>query len=373
MCEAISRVHEGNEGTALPTLAAESTSTSNGPIIDVDWWVYLVFLAFVIAMLLVDLKLFHRHEHEPSFRESLLWAMVWIGLGLLFGVGLLVFEGGIAASEYYAGFLIEKALSVDNMFVFVLIFSYFRVPFAYQHQVLFFGILGALIFRGAFIAAGVALINNFEWIIYVFGAFLIWTAFRMVRNTEEVHPENNPVLTFFQRRFPTTTRYDGQRLLTIESGRRVATPLFVCLLFIETTDIVFAVDSIPAIFAVTRDPFIVLTSNVFAILGLRALYFLLAGSVDRFHLLKYGLAVVLGFVGIKMLVVAFGIHVPVVASLVFITLTLTVTIIASLRTEPSEEQKLMARSLRFPKPDEVAQIEPQVEREQERSRASGEG
>jgi tellurite resistance protein TerC len=356
----------------LPTLAAESTSTSNGPIIEVDWWVYAVFLAFVITMLLVDLKLFHRHEHEPLFRESLLWAIVWIGLGLTFGVGLLVFAGGPAAGEYYAGFLIEKALSVDNMFVFVLIFSYFRVPFMYQHQVLFFGILGALVFRGIFIAAGVALINNFEWIIYVFGAFLIWTAFRMVRNSQEVHPQNNPVLMFFERRFPTTTRYDGQRLFTIENGRRVASPLFVCLLFVEMTDIVFAVDSIPAIFAITRDPFIVLTSNVFAILGLRALYFLLAGSMDRFHLLKYGLAVVLGFVGVKMLLTAFDIHVPILLSLGFIITTLTVTVIASLKTEPSEEQKAMARSLQFPKPEEIAHVGAPQERERERSSTRGE-
>jgi tellurite resistance protein TerC len=331
------------ERNALLALVAETTSSTTAPLIEVPWWIYPAFLVFVIAMLLVDLKLFHAEEHEPSFRESLTWVIVWVTLACAFGVALLVIEGGRAAGEYFAGYLIEYSLSVDNMFVFVLIFSYFQVPFSYQHQVLFFGILGAIIFRGLFIAAGSALINNFEWVVYVFGAFLIYTAFRMVRSTETVHPDENPVLRFFERRFPTTTRYSGQKLFTVEAGRRVATPLFVCLLFIEMTDIVFAVDSIPAIFAITTDPFLVLTSNVFAILGLRALYFLLAGSMDRFHLLKYGLGVILAFVGVKMLLTAFDIHVHILLSLGFIILTLTVTIVASLKTEPSEEDRLPAR------------------------------
>jgi tellurite resistance protein TerC len=326
-------------------------------LLDVSWYVYAGFIAFVIVMLLVDLRLFHAQEHDPRPKESLTWVLIWISLAIAFGVVLLITQGASVGGEYFAGYLIEYSLSVDNMFVFVLIFSYFKVPFAYQHQVLFFGILGAIIFRGIFIALGTALIQNFDWIIYVFGAFLIYTAIRIARGTEEVHPENNPVLKLFQRRFRSTTKYDGQKLFTMENGRRVATPLFVTLLFIETTDIVFAVDSIPAIFAVTRDPFIVLTSNVFAILGLRALYFLLADSIDRFHLLKYGLAIILGFVGTKMLLEAIHVEFPIWLSLVIIVVVLAVTILLSLKLPPSEEAKKQAQSLSFPRSgDEVPQM-----------------
>jgi tellurite resistance protein TerC len=312
------------------------------------WYLYAAFLGFVIAMLLVDLKVFHGDEHEPTARESGLWVVIWIGLGVAFGVIVYFWKGPATSAEYFAGFLIEKALSVDNMFVFVLIFSYFRVPLAYQHQVLFYGILGAIVFRAIFIALGVALISNFEWIIYVFGAFLIYTAYKIARGTEEVHPEDNPVLKFAQKRIPTTTKYDGQKLFTMENGRRVATPLFIVLLFIEFTDIIFAIDSIPAIFGITQDPFIILTSNVFAILGLRALYFLLAGFIHRFHLLKYGLAVILGFVGLKMLGTAIEcdgeglfcanhhLTVPIWMSLAIIVATLGVTVFLSLRYPPSE-------------------------------------
>jgi tellurite resistance protein TerC len=313
--------------------------------VDVSWPFYVGFIAFVVAMLLVDLKLFHADEHEQSIKESAIWVGVWVGLALLFGVGVWLLEGGQLAGEYFAGYLIEYSLSVDNMFVFVVIFSYFSVPRAYQHQVLFFGILGAIIFRGLFIAAGTALINTFEWVIYVFGAFLIYTAWRIARGaTEEVHPEHNPVLNFARKRFPTTHKFDGQRLFTIEDGKRVATPLFIVLLFIETTDIVFAVDSIPAIFGVTTEPFIVLTSNVFAILGLRALYFLLAGGIDRLHYLNYGLGIVLGFVGVKMLLTAVPcesgffcdphahhVEVPIGVSLLFIVVALGITTALSLK------------------------------------------
>jgi tellurite resistance protein TerC len=345
-------------------------------LLEVSWWVYAAFIAFVIAMLLIDLRLFHREVHEPDPKQSLTWVCIWITLAIAFGVALLITQDATVGSEYFAGYLIEYSLSVDNMFVFVLIFSYFRVPFAYQHQVLFFGILGAIIFRGIFIALGTALIRNFEWIIYVFGAFLIYTAIRIARGTEEVHPENNPVLRLFQRRFRSTTRYDGQKLFTMENGRRVATPLFVTLLFIETTDIVFAVDSIPAIFAVTRDPFIVLTSNVFAILGLRALYFLLADSIDRFHLLKYGLAVILGFVGTKMLLEVVHVDVPIWLSLPFIVVVLALTVVLSLKLPPSEEAKKQARAIGFPSSDEVAQTSdsdrnPRKEEEEERAEGAG--
>lgn len=299
---------------------------------------YAGFIAFVLAMLLVDLKVFHAREHEPSLKESGLWAAIWVGLGIVFGIGVWIWNSPDAAAEYFAGFLTEKALSVDNMFVFIVIFQYFSVPRAYQHQVLFYGILGALIFRGLFIATGVALIENFEWVIYVFGAFLIYTAWRIARGgAEDVHPEDNPVIKFAKRRFRTTSEFDGQKLFTVQNGKRLATPLFITLLFIELTDIVFAVDSIPAIFGLTRDPFIILTSNVFAILGLRALYFLLAGSMVRLHLLKYGLAVVLAFVGTKMLLEAVHVEIEIWLSLAVIVGVLGATTILSLKIPPPGE------------------------------------
>ncbi|MBW3594058.1 MAG: TerC family protein [Actinobacteria bacterium] len=320
---------------------------------DVHPLVYVGFIAFVLAMLVIDLKFFHAESHEPTPRESGAWVAVWVTLAIVFGIGVWIFSGGELAAEYFTGYLIEYSLSVDNMFVFVLIFSYFKVPFRYQHNVLFYGILGALVFRGIFIALGVALINNFEWIIYVFGAFLIFTAIRLAMGTEEVHPEDNPILKFLQKRLRTTPRYDGQKFFTIENGKKVATPLVIVLAFIEMTDIVFAVDSIPAIFGITRDPFIVLTSNVFAILGLRALYFLLADVMDRFHLLKYGLAIILGFVGVKMLLemgvpdvdafgAAAGFHygVPIWASLGVIVSVLAISAYLSLKIPPKHPHRV---------------------------------
>jgi tellurite resistance protein TerC len=304
----------------------------------VPWYLYVSFIGFVIAMLVVDLRFFHAEEHDPTPKESGLWVGIWVGLALVFGVIVWVWKGSSEAAEYFTGYVIEYSLSVDNMFVFVVIFRYFRIPFSYQHQVLFYGILGAMIFRGIFIALGVALINNFHWVIYIFGAFLIITAYRIARgSSEEIHPENNPILKFFQRRFPTTTKFNGQKLFTIENGKKLATPLFIVLVFIELTDIVFAVDSIPAIFGITNDPFIILTSNVFAILGLRALYFLLADSMDRFHLLKYGLAIVLAFVGTKMLLEAWHIEVPIWLSLIVIVGVLGVTAFLSLKIAPKHE------------------------------------
>ena len=318
---------------------------------------YAAFTAFVIAMLFVDLRLFHTEpEDEPSVKQSATWVGIWVGLALAFGVVVAIWKGGSTAGEYFAGYLIEYSLSVDNMFVFIVIFSYFSIPIAYQHQVLFYGILGAIVFRGAFIAVGVALIQNFEWVIYVFGAFLLYTAYRVGKGaTEEIHPEDNPVLKFAQRRFPSTHRFDGQKLFTVENGKKVATPLFVTLLFVETTDVVFALDSIPAIFGITKDPFIVLTSNVFAVLGLRALYFLLAGGLKRLHLLNYGLAFVLGFVGVKMLLEAVPcdshgtfchftggeghIGIPIWLSLAVIIGALGLTTLLSLKIPPPEEEE----------------------------------
>ncbi len=297
---------------------------------------YAGFLAFVLAMLLVDLKFFHSEAEVPSAKQSAGWVAVWVGLAVAFGVIVYFLRGRNDAAAYFAGYLIEYSLSVDNIFVFLVIFNYFKVPPAYQHRVLFFGILGAIVFRGLFIAVGTTLINRFEWIIYVLGALLIFTAYRLLRGATDIHPEDNPVLKLFKRRFKTTTTYDGQKLFTFQNGKRLATPLFVVLLMIETTDIVFAVDSIPAIFAITRDPFIVLTSNVFAVLGLRALYFLLAGVMDRLRLLKYGLAVILGFVGVKMLLSGIW-HPPIALSLGVIVGVLAVTAVLSLIVKPKED------------------------------------
>ena len=319
---------------------------------DVSPWLYVGFIGFVIAMLLVDLKLFHTEAHTPTARESGIWVAIWVSLAIAFGIGLLVFQGSRDAGEYFAGYLIEYSLSVDNMFVFVVIFSYFKVPLSHQHQILFFGILGAMIFRGIFIAAGTALVQNFDWVIPIFGLFLLYTAWKIAKGSaEHVNPEDNPVLNFARKRLRTTTKLDGQKLFTMENGKKVATPLFIVLLFIETTDIFFAIDSIPAIFAVTKDPFIVLTSNVFAILGLRALYFLLAGVMDRLHLLKYGLAIILGFVGVKMLLegtelvglTEHAIHVPIWLSLTVIIGVLTATAILSFKIPPKEQAAIEGR------------------------------
>ncbi|MDQ4149379.1 MAG: TerC family protein [Actinomycetota bacterium] len=303
------------------------------------------FLLFVLAMLLVDLKVFHREAKPVSTKESAIWAAIWIGLAAVFGVVVYFWKGGTVAAEYTAGFLIEKALSVDNIFVFLLIFSYFNVKPDYQHQVLFYGILGAIVFRGLFIAAGVSLINRFEWILYVLGLVLIYSAYKIGKGTESVHPEHNPVLKLFRKTgFPTTSRYQGQKLFIRENGRLVATPLFVVLLVVEATDIAFAVDSIPAIFAITRDPFVVLTSNVFAILGLRALYFLLAGSLEKFHLLKYGLAFILAFVGVKMLLSHYW-HPPIALSLGVIVVALAASVFASLKIPPKKQTEEVLKGI----------------------------
>ena len=299
-----------------------------------ELWPWIGFNLFVLAMLAVDLFVFHKEAHEVSLKEAAAWSTVWVALALLFGGGVYVFMGPEPGLEYLAGYLIEKALSVDNIFVFVLIFSYFGVPPRYQHRVLFWGIIGALVMRGAMIGAGAYLIKQFHWIIYVFGAFLVFTGIRMARQTEHaIEPEANPVIRLVRRLMPVTSIYHGQRFFIREEVggqlRRVATPLFVVLVLVETTDLIFAVDSIPAIFAITQDPFIVYTSNIFAILGLRALYFLLAGVIHKFHYLKLGLSVVLVFVGAKMLAVDIY-KVPVALSLGVIALVLATSVVASL-------------------------------------------
>jgi tellurite resistance protein TerC len=289
------------------------------------------FVAFVVAMLALDLFVLHRDAHEVSLREATLWSTFWIALGLSFGGVLWIFQGGTAAGEYLAGYLIEKSLSVDNVFVFVLVFSFFSVPAAYQHRVLFWGVLGALVMRAAFILAGAALLDAFHWILYIFGAFLVFTGLRMLRHQEmALDPSENRVLKLVARFIPMTTEYHGQKMFVRNAGVLMATPLFAVLVVIETTDLIFAVDSIPAIFAVTRDPFLVFTSNVFAILGLRALYFLLAGVAGKFVYLKVGLAAILIMVGVKMLISDIY-HVPVWASLAAIAAILTLAIGLSLR------------------------------------------
>jgi tellurite resistance protein TerC len=293
-------------------------------------WLWIGFNVFVLLMLALDLGVFHRNAHQVTAKEAGIWTAVWMSLALLFNGGIYHFMGHEAGLQFLTGYLIEKALSVDNVFVFVLIFSYFRVPPKFQHRVLFWGILGALLMRGAMIGAGAYLIHQFHWIIYLFGAFLVFSGIRMAVQTEhEIEPESNPVLRMIKRFMPVTNRYHGQNFFVHEGGRRVATPLFVVLMLVETSDLIFAVDSIPAIFAVTQDPSLVYTSNVFAILGLRSLYFLLAGVIHKLHYLKLGLSVVLVFVGAKMLL-ADVYKIPVVWSLAFVAGVLILASVASL-------------------------------------------
>jgi tellurite resistance protein TerC len=296
---------------------------------DVPLWLWAALVAVIIALLLVDLLVVHRRPHVISFWEAAVESAVWIALGLGFALFMYFWQGGQAAGEYFAGYLIEKSLSVDNVFVWAVIFSYFAVPPQYQFRVLFWGIFGALVLRAIFIFAGVALLENFNWVLYVFGAFLLYTAFKIARHSgTEVHPEQNPVLRVVRRLVPSTNQYDGQKLFTLENGRRLATPLFTILVLIEATDVVFAVDSVPAILAISREPFIVFSANAFAILGLRSLYFLLAGMAGRFRYLNVGLGVILAFVGVKMLLAEFY-HLPVWASLSVIAVVLATAISAS--------------------------------------------
>lgn len=294
-------------------------------------WPWIGFNVFILALLALDLGVFHRKSHVVSLRESLAWTGVWVALALVFNAGVWHYAGQARALEFFTGYLIEKSLSVDNVFVFALLFSYFAVPPVYQHKVLFWGILGALIMRAVMIALGAVLIARFAWIIYVFGAFLILTGIKLiVKREEEIHPEHNPVVRWFKQLMPVTPDYRGDKFFVRENGIRMATPLFIVLLLVEFTDLIFAVDSIPAIFAVTTDPFIVYTSNVFAILGLRSLYFALAGVMDKFHYLKIGLGVVLSFVGVKMILAHTAWKIDTLVSLGVIVLILTTSVVCSL-------------------------------------------
>jgi tellurite resistance protein TerC len=303
-------------------------------------WMWVGFNLFVLAMLALDLGIFHRKAHVVSLKEAAVWSIVWITLALVFNSGIYFWSGPEPALKFFTGYLIEKSLSVDNIFVFVLIFSAFSVPAAFQHRVLFWGILGALLMRGTLILAGSVLLNEFHWIIYVFGAFLILTGIKMAfQRHAEQHPEDNPLVRLVRRLLPMTNGYEGDRFFARRAGKWLATPLLLVLLSVEFTDLIFAVDSIPAIFAVTQDPFIVYTSNVFAILGLRSLYFVLAGVVDKFYYLKLGLSAILVFVGMKM-VLAEVYKIPVAISLVVIAVVLAITVVASLlRTRHLNNQR----------------------------------
>lgn len=295
-----------------------------------------VFTLVIVTMLLLDLGIFHKKAHSVNFKESLIWTIVWITLAMLFGVGIYFFYGHQKALEYVTGYLLEKSLSVDNIFVFVMIFTYFKVPKIYQHKVLFWGVLSAVILRGIFIAAGIALIEQFSVVIYIFGAFLIFTGIKMFfKKDDDIHPENNPVLKMVKKLFRITHEYEEGNFFTRKKGLLYATPLFVVLIFVEMSDILFAVDSIPAVLGITTDPLVVFTSNIFAILGLRSLYFMVSGVMDLFHFLHYGLAVVLAFVGMKM-VIADYYHISILVSLSFILCTIIVSIILSLLIKKSK-------------------------------------
>ncbi len=322
------------------------------------WWFYAGFTLFVLGMLALDLGVFHREAHVVGFKESLAWSVVWISLALVFGYGLYQYalykfpldprlvgldHAALAKQtglEYLTGFVVEKSLSVDNIFVFVVVFSYFGIPAQYQHRVLFFGILGALIFRIIFISLG-AVLMQFHWVIWVFGIFLILTGVKILFAPEKpIEPEKNPLIRLLRKLVPVTPQLEGQKFFLRKEGVLYATPLFVCLVFVELTDIVFAIDSVPAIFALTKEPLIVFTSNVFAILGLRALFFMLAGVMHKFRLLKYGLGLVLVFVGLKMvwLNAAFGGKFPISWSLGIIGGIITASVVLSLLL-PAKQEK----------------------------------
>jgi tellurite resistance protein TerC len=305
-------------------------------------WAWILFYALVIVMLYADLKLFGRKgQHEVSIKEAIQMTFVWIGVSLIFCAGIYFYENENKAMEFLAGYLIEKSLSMDNLFVFLMLFSFFGVQRKYQHEVLFWGIFGALILRSIFIFAGAAMVQRFEWVLGLFGVFLIYTGIKMFshKDNESVDPSKNIFVKLFKKFFPVTDQMHEDKFFIIEGGKRLATPLFIALLVIETTDVAFAVDSIPAVFSVSRDPFIVLTSNIFAILGLRALYFALAAIAQYFTYLKYGLGIILSFVGVKMLLDVFGIcEVPTWMSLLIIFGVLVLSMAASIILSKARKQ-----------------------------------
>jgi len=305
---------------------------------------YALFLVFILAMLAIDLGVFNRKAHAISLKEAVVWSILWTILALLFNLGIYWYAGTTPALEFFTGYLVERALSFDNIFVFVLIFSYFGVPPHYHHRALFWGVIGALITRALFIGTGVALISHFEWILYIFGVILVISGWKMMGDKDiEVHPDRNIFIRVARKVFPVETGYETGRFFLRKEGVLHCTSLFLVLLTIESTDIVFAVDSIPAVFGVTQDPFIVFSSNIFAILGLRATYFLLAGVMESFHYLSHGLSLVLIFIGLKMLLEDF-VHIPIALSLSVVMGILTVAVIASLVRKRRERRNNNARN-----------------------------
>jgi tellurite resistance protein TerC len=304
---------------------------------DIVFWI--LFNAFILVLLGLDLFVFHRKEHEVKIKEALLWSLFWVVLSLGFNLLIYYWRGPTSALEFLTGYLIEKSLSVDNLFVFIMIFGYFKVPLQYQHKILFWGILGALILRGLFILIGVALIAKFHFIIYILGLFLVFTGVKMAfsKGDEEVHPENNPLVNWVSKHIRITKQSDGGKFFTKHNGKWFATPLFLVLIMVESTDVVFAADSIPAILAISKDPFIVYTSNVFALLGLRALYFALAGIMQLFHYLHYGLSLILSFIGVKLLLSDI-VEIDMVYALIAVGVILAVSVILSLLFPKKEEE-----------------------------------
>ena len=322
-------------------------------LVNITAWHWVGFICCIVFFLAVDLGLFHRRAHTVGFKEAMAWTAVWVSLAMLFAALLQVTRGKTEALEFLTGYIIELSLSMDNVFVIALIFGYFRVPSQYQHRVLFWGILGALIMRGVMIGIGVAIISLLSWVLYILGAFLLFSGIKMLFVETEVEPERNPIIRWVRKVYPVTVNLDGQKFLTQFNGRRALTPLALVLVMVETTDLVFAVDSIPAIFAVTTNPFIIFTSNVFAILGLRTMYFLLAGAIGYFRYLKFGLSLVLAFIGVKMLLDPHGRHpplwfqvkIPISVSLLIVAGIIIITIAASIvaghrdRKRPRDKSK----------------------------------
>ena len=311
-------------------------------------WLWIGFSAFIVTMLSLDLGLLNRRAHTITYREAWIWSAVWVTLAMIFGGLVFFYQGRDPGFQFLTGYLIELSLSVDNLFVFLLIFSYFKVPAKFQHRVLFWGVMGALIMRLTMIFIGAALINRFHWIIYIFGAFLVYTGIKMFSHEDtDMQPDQNPVVRLVTRFLPISHHYEEQKFFTTVNGKRTGTLLLLVLIVVEVTDLVFAVDSIPAIFAITTNTFIVYTSNVFAILGLRSMYFLLAGVVEKFRYLRIGLAIVLTFIGLKMLLGAISIHIPIEASLVFVALVLVGSVVASVLIPPKIEPQNDTKSTKY--------------------------
>jgi len=334
----VNRLKKGSLPGMIPQLkSARAAPTRMLSATLIKW---IAFNAFVLLMLAVDLMVFHRKSAKVSVREALIWTCVWVAMAFVFNIGIWHYSGEEKALEFLAGYLLEKSLSVDNLFVFLMVFAFFGVSSEHQHRCLFFGILGALVMRAIFIVVGVQLLNAFSWLIYVFGAFLIFTGIKMAfHKTTELNPDRNPIIRLAKRFFKVTREYEGESFFVRRDGILMATPLFIVLLVIETTDVLFALDSIPAVLAISRDPFIVYTSNVFAILGLRALYFALAGIMEIFHFLHYGLSFVLVFVGFKM-VLHHKLHIPIEIALCVVAYTIYASIVISISFPSKEPREL---------------------------------